>query len=103
MRKQDLAEKLAKRLACDYGVTLSVALRVLDELVEIISETLIKNEAITIRGFAAIEPCVRKPRKCRKKFSATSKGEMMVVPARRDVRLKLYNAMKHKLNKQQKV
>lgn len=90
MTKQDIIDHLTN----DCGLHRSSAIRAVDGVINSISDTLTRGEAVTLRGFATIEP-VNVARKIGRNISA---GSTIVIPAHRSVKLVLSKELKDKLN-----
>jgi DNA-binding protein HU-beta len=86
MNKQDLISKIAK----DTGVTKTNALAAVDSLLEGITKSLKKGEAITFVGFGTFKTSQRKARTARNPQT----GAEIKVPKRRVVRFSAGKALK---------
>lgn len=90
MTKQDIIDHLTN----DCGLHRSSAIRAVDGVINSISDTLTRGEAVTLRGFATIKP-VNVARKIGRNISA---GSTIVIPSHRSVKLVLSKELKDKLN-----
>lgn len=90
MTKQDIIDHLTN----DCGLHRSSAIRAVDGVINSISDTLTRGEAVTLRGFATIKP-VNVARKIGRNISA---GSTIVIPAQRTVRIKISKQLKNRMN-----
>ena len=86
MNKQDLISKIAK----DTGVTKSGAAAAIESLLEGITRSLKKSEAITFVGFGTFKTAQRKARVARNPRN----GEAIKIPKHRVVRFSAGKALK---------
>lgn len=82
MTKNDIATRLAKQLQ-EEGMTTSLAIKAVNEVLQILQQSLKNKETIYLRGFATIDTVVRKAHK----GYDFHKKKIVHVPERRIVRL----------------
>lgn len=88
MTKADLVERLVER-----GMARSAAMEAVDGVIEVMADTLSSGETITLRGLATFRVHTAKPKPARN----ISKGESLMVPARKTVKLVLSKNIKNAL------
>lgn len=86
--------ELAKELAVSEKLHLSTAVKAVDGIVRIIKESLTNGEDIFIRGFGTLA-VVQREEKAARHFAT---GEMIMVPAHKNVRFKPSTELKNLLN-----
>lgn len=90
MTKQDIIDHLTN----DRGLHRSSAIRAVDGVIDAISDSLVRGEAVTLRGFATIKPVTVAEKMGRNMNNDTP----VVIPAHRAVKLVLSKELKDKLN-----
>lgn len=92
MTKNDIAVELCKRTP---GLLKSTAFRVVEGMVDILSDSFTRGDNVYLRGFGSLEVKTAKEKKARN----ISAGTMVTIPARRTVRFKLSKQLKERMNK----
>lgn len=90
MIKQDIIDHLTN----DCGLHRSSAIRAVDGVINSISGSLARGEAVTLRGFATIKPVRIAERVGRNPAT----GEPVAIPAHSSAKLVLSKELKEKLN-----
>jgi len=90
MTKQDIIDHLTN----DCGLHRSSAIRAVEGVINAISDSLARGEAVTLRGFATIKP-VEKAEKIGRNISTDTP---VVIAAHRSAKLVLSKELKDKLN-----
>lgn len=90
MTKQDIIDHLTNKC----GLHRSSAIRAVDGVLNTISDSLARGEAVTLRGFATIKP-VNKAKKIGRNMNNDTP---VVIPAHRSAKLVLSKELKEKLN-----
>lgn len=90
MTKQDIIDHLTN----NCGLHRSSAIRAVNGVIETISESLVRGEAVTLRGFGTIKP-IEVAAKVGRNINTNTQ---MVIPAHRSVKLVLAQELKDKLN-----
>lgn len=91
MKKADLVEQLIHRT----GMARSAAMKAVDNTVAILADNLSKGESIYLRGLATFEVRTTKEKIARN----ITKGEAVIIPPRKTVKLILSKKIKESLNK----
>lgn len=91
MTKNDIAVELCKRTP---GLLKSTAFRVVEGMVDILSDAFTRGDNVYLRGFGSLEVRTAKEKKARN----ISAGTTVTIPARRTVRFKLSNRLKERMN-----
>ena len=91
MTKMELAQALMEKVP---EMKLSEAIVATDGVIEVITDTLVAGETLTLRGFATIKPIVQAARKGRD----INAGKVIDVPERRNVKLVLSKELKTRMN-----
>lgn len=90
MTKQDIIDHLTD----NCGLHRSSAIRAVEGTISVISKSLIRGEAVTLRGFATIKPIHR----AQKKGRNINADKPIVIPAHRSVKIIPSNELKVALN-----
>ena len=77
MQRKDIARTLAQR--CDLEIPF--AAEIVNEVIDIISEALVEDEGVYLRGFGTFKTVIRKERVARN----ISAGTSLIVPAHKKV------------------
>lgn len=89
MTKQDIIDHLTN----DCGLHRSSAIRAVEGVIGAISDSLVRGEAVTLRGFATIKP-INVGERIGRNLSA---GTPVIIPAHRSAKLVLSRELKEKL------
>ena len=90
MTKQDIID----HLTYDCGLLRSSAVRAVEGVINSITDSLVRGEAVTLRGFATIKPFDKAQKIGRDMNSDTP----VIIPAHRTVKMVLSKELKSKLN-----
>lgn len=90
MTKQDIIDHLTN----NCGLHRSSAIRAVDGVINAISDSLSRGEAVTLRGFATIKP-IDKAEKIGRNMKT---DEPITIPAHRSAKLIISKELKDKLN-----
>lgn len=90
MTKQDIIDHLT--YSC--GLHRSSAIHAIEGIIDVISGSLARGEAVTLRGFATFKP-VQLAEKIGRNITV---GTPVIIPAHRSVKLVLSKELKEKLN-----
>lgn len=90
MTKQDIIQKLEKRT----DLSLSQSTHAVEAVIDILSDALVKEDAIFLRGFGTLKT-VRRAAKVARNIG---KGTPMKLPATKSVKFIAYSALKERLN-----
>ncbi len=91
MNRNDIAEQLCKRI----GFTRSTSLQVVDNILDILSESFTRGESVFLRGFGTLAVKDMQPRRGRD----LNAGKDIVIPSQRTVRFRISPTLKKQLNK----
>ena len=91
MNRNDIAEQLCKRI----GFSRSTSLQVVDNVLDIFSESFNRGESVFLRGFGTLAVKDMQPRRGRD----LNAGIDVLVPAQRTVRFRISPTLKKQLNK----
>lgn len=97
MTRNDIATKLASQLK-GQGMTPSLAIKAVNSIINIVSNSLKEGEAIYLRGFATIDTIERK---AHNGYNFSSRSSIKI-PARRVIRLTASKEFIHTLNSNKK-
>lgn len=87
-------QELTNRLADETGLSRTDALRAVEGLMTVMSDTFAAGHNIYLRGFGTFKVRTTKPRKARN----ISRGETVIVPARKSVKFIPCEDLKKRLN-----
>lgn len=94
MTKQEIAHKLAEKT----DLTTLQATHAVEVMIEIISDALVENNPISLRGFGTIKTVQRAAKIARN----INTGEVVKVPSRRQVKFIAYGQLQSRLDHEHK-
>ena len=91
MTKQDIIRQLEQRTILSQ----KQATQAVDAFIDIITDALVNDEVILLRGFASIKTVQRAAKLARN----ITKGTTVMLPPRKQVKFTAYNDLKDKINR----
>lgn len=91
MTKQEIIKELVKRT----DLTTSQATHAVDGVIDIITDALVREDPVLLRGFASIKTV----RRAAKTARDIKRGTLVQVPPCKQVKFIAYNALKERINR----